>query len=42
MPPSMRAVANRYLPFATPLALTEERQRALGGALPLHRRDDAA
>ena len=30
----MRTVANRYLPFATTLALTEERHGQIGGALP--------
>jgi uncharacterized protein YyaL (SSP411 family) len=30
----IRAVANRYLPFATTLALTEERRLQIGGALP--------
>ena len=30
----MRTVANRYLPFATTLALTEERRGQIGGALP--------
>ena len=41
MPPSIRAVADRYLPFATTLALTEERQLALGGALPFIGGDEA-